>query len=74
MIFHIARKEFLCNLHSARFVIGFLLCLVLVVSQTSGMIAETFYPIKSRRILNTEKDIQKKTDFYDSATAISNQA
>jgi ABC-type transport system involved in multi-copper enzyme maturation permease subunit len=30
MIFHIARKEFLCNLHSARFVIGFLLCFVLI--------------------------------------------
>ena len=30
MIFHIARKEFRNNLHSARFVIGFLLCFVLI--------------------------------------------
>jgi len=30
MIFHIAKKEFLNNLVSARFVIGFLLCLVLI--------------------------------------------
>ena len=30
MIFHIAKKEFLNNLLSARFVIGFLLCLVLI--------------------------------------------
>jgi ABC-type transport system involved in multi-copper enzyme maturation permease subunit len=30
MVFHLARKEFLNNLVSARFVIGFLLCLVLI--------------------------------------------
>lgn len=30
MVFHIAKKEFLNNLLSARFVIGFLLCLVLI--------------------------------------------
>jgi len=30
MIFHIARKEFLNNLLTARFLIGFLLCLVLI--------------------------------------------
>jgi len=30
MVFHIARKEFLNNLFTARFVIGFLLCLVLI--------------------------------------------
>ena len=34
---------------------------VLVVPQTSGMIAETVYPIISRRVLNIEKDIQKKS-------------
>jgi len=30
MVFHIAKKEFLNNLLSARFIIGFLLCLVLI--------------------------------------------
>jgi ABC-type transport system involved in multi-copper enzyme maturation permease subunit len=30
MVFHIAKKDFLNNLHSARFVIGFLLCFILI--------------------------------------------
>jgi ABC-type transport system involved in multi-copper enzyme maturation permease subunit len=34
--------------------------LVLVVPQASGMIAETFYPVPSRKVVNIEKDIQKK--------------
>jgi len=33
---------------------------VLVVPQTSGMLADILYPIKSRRVLNIEKDIQRK--------------
>jgi ABC-type transport system involved in multi-copper enzyme maturation permease subunit len=33
---------------------------VLVVPQTSGMLADIVYPIKSRRVLNIEKDIQRK--------------
>jgi ABC-type transport system involved in multi-copper enzyme maturation permease subunit len=33
---------------------------VLVVPQTSGMLADILYPIKSRRVLNIEEDIQRK--------------
>ena len=33
---------------------------VLVVPQASGMLADILYPIKSRRVLNIEKDIQRK--------------
>ncbi|MEW6457199.1 MAG: ABC transporter permease subunit [Acidobacteriota bacterium] len=32
-----------------------------VIPQISGMIAETLYPVKSVRVLNIEKDIQKKS-------------
>ena len=33
--------------------------LILVIPQTSGMIAEAVYPIKSRKIVNLEKDVLK---------------
>jgi ABC-type transport system involved in multi-copper enzyme maturation permease subunit len=43
---------------------------VLVVPQTSGLLADIFYPIKSRRVLNIEKDIQRKNVEAEQSTEL----
>jgi ABC-type transport system involved in multi-copper enzyme maturation permease subunit len=57
MILHIARKEFLTNLLSARFVIGFLLCLVLI--PFSVLINIDDYR-EQARLYNLERDSAEK--------------